>query len=181
MKKLLYIALYLSVTIPLLSACKEDEKNTEADKPSIVGIWGITQFDVEISIGGISLADFLVDSLDFSSPEVAIAEALIQSEVKSLFENEAITFKNDQTYEVLVDSNLQIGTWDLNADQTVLTISPIEGQQIALEVTSLSDEVLRFLLNELVQADDFLDTSAFGITLTEGLQVEASFTLIKQN
>jgi hypothetical protein len=180
MKKLLQFTFYLLITATTLQSCKEDDSNPEVEKLAIQGVWGVTQFNVAINISGISLADFLVDSLNFASQEVIIAEALIRSEVNGLFENQTITFKNDQTYEILIDSNLETGSWKLNDAQTILTVTPLGDQEIDLKVASLSDEVLRIELSELVQADAFLDTSAFGITLTEGLQVEGDFTLLKQ-
>ena len=143
MKKLFQIILVLLITLPFLNACKEDDNNEKVEKPSILGTWGITQFNFDISVSDISLADYLVDSLNFSSQEVTIAEALIRSEMNTLFENETITFIDDQTYEVFIDSNLETGSWNLNEEQTSLTISPMGDVQIAVAVTSLSDEVLQ--------------------------------------
>ncbi len=180
MKNLLHITCYLLLSVLLLTSCKEDESNADTKESSIIGTWGITQFDVDISISGISLADYLIDSLDFSAQEVTIAEALIRSEVDALFESETITFKSDQTFEVLVDDKLETGGWSLSDDQSTLIISGIEDQQISLAVTSLSEEVLKVGLSELIQLNEYLDTSTFGITIAESLLLEGNFTLIKQ-
>lgn len=181
MKKLLHITLKLLIVTILLTACKDDENTKKDQKPSLVGTWSVTQFNVDLSVGGISLADYLVDSLEFSSQEVTVAEALIRSEINDIFENETITFKENSTYEVLIDNNLETGNWELNSEQTVLLISPMTDQTIQLAVNSLSEEVLKIGLNEEVAVEDYFDTSTFGLSFTNTLKIEGTFTLIKQD
>ncbi len=181
MKKLIHILLVTTLFTMAFTACKQDKNNEDPAQSALIGKWKVLQFDVDLSIAGISLADYLVDSLGFSAQEVTIAEAVIRSETNDVFEEQTITFNSNNTYEVTLDGEPESGSWLLNDDQTILTIITNNDRQIALAVSSLSSEVLEIGLNEQIETEESLDNNQFGITLTEALQIDGDFTLIKES
>jgi len=178
MRKYSIIIITSIVTSLLTIACNKDE-NPEAEQSLIVGDWSVSQFEADILINGSELANFLVNTFNLSSQEVAIAELLIRNEIEDQVEGQLIQFRNDDTYAFTFDGESQIGTYRYLKEENQLILMPDNETEFAFEIKELGDNLLELYLLENLAMEDFLALDNFEVPEETMLTIEGNITFLK--
>jgi uncharacterized lipoprotein NlpE involved in copper resistance len=171
--KLLMLLSLLFITA--LLSCNNDEDNMDLSTADLlIGTWITTDVDVTTSIGGQSVADYLVNVVGMSSSDAAVQESLLAAFLVSEL-TVTLTFNEDFTYESMFSGGMDSGTWSLSADERTLTL--IEGgEEIIVTINSISTSRLNATLADGIAYD--IDSNANTPDVT--IDAEANLTMMKE-
>ncbi|MGY6523606.1 MAG: lipocalin family protein [Mongoliitalea sp.] len=161
------LLVFLMLTV---SSCNNDD---EPEVSPIVGVWSYDDFQLNITINGQPLVQFLQTIFGLSAQEAQAAAAEIRDSVFSAgdFEGTTLNFRSDGTYEIRVNGNLdESGTYELLNGNTLLRLSG-EDFSTDFQVRTLSNNQLTIVLEE-EESDDFFD---IGLPVLVRLQLQLSF------
>ena len=120
-KSNLLVALIASLFI--ITSCEtNDGESFESD---LIGTWNIDDSSFEVTVDGVSLINFLMTTYQVTQQE---AQAFINIFTADLGEDASgsITFKKDNTYNVVDGNYTESGTWSISSDGKTLTITGTE-------------------------------------------------------
>ncbi|MBN1118026.1 MAG: DUF4923 family protein [Bacteroidales bacterium] len=158
--------LVFGLIVSLSIAC---EKNN--NESNLVGKWSITSSEMDISVGDLSLVDYIAESMD-TTEAVAAAYAelfsqLLKSQMSGTFE-----FKSDGTYTANYGGGTDSGTWELNNDGNVITTDKGTDDETEMEVVKLTKDelIVRFTTSQEmdVNEDGNPDSMSMYFELTMG-------------
>ena len=133
----------------LVASCGDDE---EVDRePLIIGTWTLeSQQASNVVVNGISID---VTQSPFSD---------LVGDLMIIPENSEITFNQDRTYTVKAPQQASdfSGTWELSADQSVITLSGLDDAEAVLGSNSLD-----FVILTINDTDFTINTSSSEITI----------------
>lgn len=133
----------------LLFSCADDE---EVDRePLILGVWTLeSQQASNVVVNGISID---VTQSPFSS---------LVGDITIIPENSEIAFNQDRTYNVSAPQQASdfSGTWELSADQSIITLSGLDDAEAVLGSNSLD-----FVILSINDTDFTMNTSSSEITI----------------
>jgi hypothetical protein len=167
MKPLFQKSIFLVLLIGLtLSSCKKDTKSDP-----IIGTWtaGTTTFTA--MVGDKTLNQYFIDIMGLTQEEADSYTALYSAIVTASFTG-TITIKSNNTYTDNLGGSTDSGTWSLNSDQSVLTITSSTDGPTTLEVVELTSSKLRLHTTEITQEDLNSDGTDENITVT----IDITFT-----
>ncbi len=120
-----------------LSSCKKDSTGST----DITGTWTAGTITLNITVGDMTLTQYLVDvagyTQELANSYAAIVEQSVKQEVSGTIE-----IKSDNTYTATFGGGSDSGTWSLNADKTMLTITPTGSDPITFDVIEISSSKL---------------------------------------
>jgi len=153
MKKLEF-TLKLFLLLGALSAfiaftgCNGDDENP--DNPAVnhlIGLWTITDAQLDASIEGKSLVEYAVDLLGVSELEAEILASLFEDALMSNFDG-TIEFKSDNTYITNTGGEVDDGTWSLNSNGDELTLDAGTIDEQVIDVLILTASSLKVSLDQ---------------------------------
>lgn len=152
----LYIPVLLAGTIMI--ACSEDE-DEQIVRSALVGLWTVTDSEINMSIGDQTLAEYLINENGLSEDNATLAAALFEAFYKAEL-NGQIEFFADNTYHSNFTNDQEEGTWELSADGKTLTLNKNTIDEFDLIVNTLTESALElsFLQNLEEDLDDDPDT-----------------------
>ena len=163
---------YLFAMALVFAACKDEESLTV--EQALVGTWTISQANIEMSVGALSLSDYLVNELDFTPAEASALVSSIETELLTELSG-SITFNSDDTYTSNIGGNPDSGTWDYSAFYEVILLDPGTSDAFELSILSIAKSNLVINLLQLLKRD--LDDD--GSTPDTSILVTATIQLTK--
>lgn len=160
-----YALAMLLGSMSILISCSDDDDADDPQPASIVGTWTYGSTSLSITVDGMSFVDWLVSQ---GTPQ-ADAEALgaLFEESSDVFGEATFTFNEDGTMTATEGTEVSDGTYSVNADNTIVTITA-EGETLDFNIKTLSESAL-ILSYEESETDPDLGAS---ITIS----LEMSFT-----
>jgi hypothetical protein len=142
------------VTIVLMSSAlifgTSCEKDDAFDADLIIGEWTAEEISMEMTIDGVSYADYLVDELGFS---LIIAEALLEEMSAEMEISGSVEFNEDSTYTSYMDENEpESGIWNLEDEVLTITFEGVE-EEAVFDVVTLSATKLTVEQSTTMMAD----------------------------
>lgn len=156
MKKLIFlIALLLSF---ILAACV-DENDLKENQNPIVGEWVYDAIEYSIKINDRDIYSYL-DSLGIPAENIALISILLESEIKSEFEGQSITFNADNSYEIINNENEieSSGSYELNSDQNQIKLIDQNNDNLELDIITLNENSLAFAVTENIESPNGIST-----------------------
>ena len=130
--------------------CGDDDGETSFNEADLVATWTLSSADLEFSINGQSLSQWLQQEGGFSAAEAQVIAQGVEDLLDDEFpEGATIQFNSDNTYEANFGGDIEEGTWTLSSDGRTLTLNPDddpEDQQIT--ITRLDGNSLSVLISE---------------------------------
>jgi hypothetical protein len=143
--------------VSLLSSCGNDDDDSPNNTSPIVGTWTYSDSELTFLIDDQGIAEFLIANGE--DPLVANAlENLIKSEFEDVLDLQgtSFVFNADGTFSVRENGAVQeSGTYQLNSNNTKLTITSSEGPQ-EFDVEELTNNKLSLSFSE-EEMEDFND------------------------
>lgn len=160
-----------------LSGCNKDDDGDGSTnlttREMLIGTWTITDFDMNISIGGQTLIEYLVEVEGLSPADAALQNALFEAFLVSEVTG-TLTLKSDNTYESNFGDGATTGTWSLSSDEKTLTL--VEGDEtIVLTINSITTKTMNASFAENMSEDLDEDPATPDVIIS----VEAVLTLTK--
>ena len=156
MKKLLVNLSFLALIGTLFvffAGCNGDE-NGDEEVSDLVGFWTVSNIEIDLSVGGQSLLDLLMTVGGLSEEEANLIIADIESEVMDeIGGTGTIEIRSDGTYISNFGGTSDDGTWDLSSDEKTLTLDAGTIDEIVLDVTSVTSNMLIVTQTETTEED----------------------------
>lgn len=154
--KFFYFISAISI-VSLLASCGSDDDDSPKNTSPIVGTWTYSDSELTFLIDNQGIAAFLI-----ANGEDPVEAALQESFIKSFFEDAldlqgtSFVFNADGTYSVRENGVVEeSGTYQLNSNNTKLTITSSEGPQ-EFDVEELTNNKLSLSFSE-EEMEDFND------------------------
>lgn len=97
----------------MFTSCKDDDgENNPQTNSLLVGVWQYESADVEITINGKDIIDYLVEAFELTEEEAAELAADFEEEIDD-FDGIRWTFTNDGKYTLTSSEGNESGTWTL--------------------------------------------------------------------
>ena len=139
----------------------------------LLGTWTTLTVDVNTSVGGQSVTDYLIDVVGMSEEDAAAQSENLLAELEAQVTGE-LTLNSDLTYESYFDGGSDSGTWILSEDEQTLTL--FEGPDlIVIHIIAISehtwvsthgDDIL-YDLDGDARTPDVVVTAEANITMTK--------------
>lgn len=164
----------LSVLI-VFTGCNGDDE--DPDNPAVndlIGLWTITDAQVDATIGGKTLVQYAVDELGLSEDLAILLAALFEDELMANFDG-TIEFKADNTYISNTGGEVDDGTWSLNA----------AGDKLTLDAGTIDEQVTNVLmltastLKVSIEQTEFEDLDDDPLTPDAAIDMSVELTLSK--
>jgi hypothetical protein len=136
--KFLCIIGILSVFISYIGCSNDDEDNKESQ---LIGVWTITDADIDATIGGLSIVDYFIDIVGLTQIEAEGIAALFQSMVAPNFTG-TIEIKDDHTYVTTFGGQVDDGTWSLNSTGDKVTLDAGTVDEMVINIISVTSSTL---------------------------------------
>jgi len=123
--------------------CNDDDESP--DDPvvdNLIGIWTISDVEIDASIGSQSLLAFIAEQLGISEAQAAIFEDLFNSSLEENFVG-TIEFKADNTYITNIGGEVDDGTWSLNSNGDKITLDAGTVDEQVIDIISLTSNTLK--------------------------------------
>ena len=166
---------YLIVILLIgVAGCSSDDGTTSmSTMEKLIGTWTTSDVNVDATIDGQSVTDYLVDVGGLTPAEAAaqyaIFQALLESEVTG-----SLTLNSDNTYVSSFGGGSDSGTWSLSSDGKTLTL--FEGTDtIVITVQSVTANLLNVSLGDDILEDIDNDAGTPDVLIS----VLADVTLVK--
>ena len=156
MKKFLFNLSFLAIIGTLLvfyAGCNGDE-NGDEEVSDLVGFWTVSDIEIDLSVGGQSLLDLLMNVGGLSEEEANLIIADIESQVMDeIGGTGTIEIRSDGTYISNFGGTSDDGTWNLSSDEKTLTLDAGTIDEIVLNVSSLTSNMLIITQTEITEED----------------------------
>jgi hypothetical protein len=136
------------------TGCVNDEENPDNVASKLIGLWTISDAQIDATIGGLSITDFLID-MGLSEVEAAAFTLLFNQALLANFSG-TIEFKANNTYVTNIGGDTDDGTWSMNAagDEITLDAGTIDEQVIDIISLTSNIVVVGFSQTEYEDIDD---------------------------
>ena len=152
--------------------CSDDEVIGFTDD-DIIGVWTVSGATVDFSVGGLSLVDYLVQTLELSELEAQAFQAAMSEGIDEGFVG-TVEMKADNTYVAQFgDDPAENGTWELTVDGTMLKLLE-EGESEATELKLISINSTTMILE--YDESEFIDFDQDGVEEEITLLIEMTLT-----
>ena len=152
--------------------CSDDEVIGFTDD-DIIGVWTVSGTTVDFSVGGMSLIDYLVETLELSEVEALLFEALISEGIDEGFDG-TVEMRADNTYVAQFgDDPAENGTWELTVDGTILKLLEA-GASEATELNLISINATTMILS--YEESEPMDFDQDGVEEEITLLIEMTLT-----
>jgi len=121
--------------VTYIGCSDDDDENSKENL--LIGVWTITNADIDASIGGMSIVDYLVNVAGYSQIEAELMETLFQNMLLPNFTG-TIDFKENHTYVTTFGGEIDDGFWSLNAAGDKLTLDAGTIYEMVIDVNSLT-------------------------------------------
>jgi hypothetical protein len=148
-----------------------DGSNISTSK--IVGTWYTDSSRINLSINDTNLVDYLVERLQLTNNEAQLEFDSIVSEIKPNMVGQ-VSFNKDYTYNTLFNSEGGSGLWEINSDETRVTLDPGTQDESELRILSLDEYTVTIQFDEFDPVD--LDDDGFS---DEELKIEVTLLFKK--
>jgi hypothetical protein len=155
------------ITGVVFSSCSKDDEKTDA----IVGTWTTGTSTVTVTVDSKTLIQYFTD-LGFTAEEAQAYADLFDQALKQAFTG-TITIKSDHTYTSNLDDSPDSGTWSLNSDRSVLTITSTTDGPMTFDVLELTSSKMHLHAQETTNED------LNGDQTPEALSIEIDLNLTK--
>lgn len=171
MKKelLKYAAFFLmAVTAVAFTACEKDSDDDDGgeESVSIVGVWTIESVEIDASIAGVSLLDYLVS---MGVPESQAQEMVDEMMTEMGDMTGTLELKDDGTYEANFSNDDpeedDTGSWELTADKKTLYIDKGTDDEMEFEVVTLTKNALSVKMTQTEPMDGTSDEMTMMMTM----------------
>jgi hypothetical protein len=149
MKKYFYLLL-MSITITLFTSCGSDDGDEIAESNNLIGAWGISGVEIEITINDTDFVQWMIDNLALSDDDATVIQALFQEGFEEDFTG-TMTFNEDGSYSSDFDGEVETGTWTLNG--STLTLMQAGEDNVTATVVSLTGSALVIEISQTEQED----------------------------
>lgn len=157
----------IGTLLVFLAGCNENEEDPVND---LLGLWTVSDVDIDATIGNESFVDYLVsEGMSEIEAEIywAIFETLLEDEMDI---SGTIEIMENNTYTADFEGSTEDGTWKLSADGKTLTFD--EGiYEMAFTINSLTSSMLSLSITE-VAIEDIDDDP-----LTQAVEIVVEITL----
>lgn len=164
----------IAILVIGVTSCSDDD--TAAAKSTmdlLIGTWTTSSVDIDATVEGQSLTDYLVNEVGLSESEAADQYALFEAALVSEVTG-SLTLNADDTYESSFAGGSDSGTWSLSSDENTLTL--LEGTDVI--VVTINDITANTLSGSL--GDDIMqDLDDDPGTPDETITVVATIILTK--
>jgi len=137
------------------TGCNKDNENPDDAASKLIGLWTISDAQVDATINGLSITDFLIDMLGLSEVEAAAYATLFNQLILINFTG-TIEFKANNTYVIDIGAATDDGTWSMNADGDKITMDAGTVDEQVIDIISLTSNmaVVGFSQTEYEDMDD---------------------------
>ena len=145
-------AILAILSLTFFTSCGNDD---DPEVVSIEGTWDYEEFDLEISINNMSDVDFFIQEFGATPAQATAASQSLKDGFfeSDDFEGTRFIFASNGSYEIRVDDQLdESGTYSVNADNTILTLSS-DSESIDFEIAELSRNRLTISVEERFEFD----------------------------
>ncbi|HMB63694.1 MAG TPA: lipocalin family protein [Eudoraea sp.] len=142
----------IAILVIGVTSCSDDDTTAEKSTMDLlVGTWTTSSVDIDATVEGQSLTDYLVNEVGLSENEAADQYALFEAALVSEVTG-SLTLNADNTYESSFAGNSDSGTWSLSSDENTLTL--LEGTDaIVVTINSLTANTLSGSLGDDIMQD----------------------------
>ena len=130
------------ISFVTLIGCNNDDENP--DNPisaELVGLWTISDSNVDVSILGMSIIDYLVNVGGLSEVEAQAFATLFETLLTTNFSG-TIEFKANNTYITNIGGETDDGTWSLNSAGDKVTLDAGTADEQVIDIISLTANTL---------------------------------------
>lgn len=147
--------IYAIAIVSLLSSCGNDDDDGPNNTSPIVGTWTYSDSELTVKIDNQGIAEFLIAN-GTNPVEAAAAESFYKSFLENALDLQgtSFVFNADGTYSVRENGAVEeSGTYQLNSNNTKLTITSSEGPQ-EFDVEELTNNKMSLSFSE-EEMEDF--------------------------
>jgi hypothetical protein len=137
--KFLFIIGIMFVFVSYVGCNNDDDEDSK--ESLLIGVWTITNADVEASVGGVPILDYLTDVLEYSQLEAEEFLNFIEAMLLPNFTG-TIEFKENHTYVTTFGGDVDDGTWNLNSSGDLITLDDGTIDEMTINVTTLTATTL---------------------------------------
>jgi hypothetical protein len=137
------VLIFLSALIIFSVSCKKEDEEEKASN-DLHGTWTFKETNVDLSVGGVDLVDYLVNTMGYSATEAQFMVDFYVNAMESSNQG-TITFNDDNTYKYVDGQGEENGTWSITNDGNTLTMV-YDGETDNLTILSLSSSSLKLRL-----------------------------------
>ncbi len=122
-------------------------------------------------VGDMTLNDYFIDVMGLTQEEADSYTAIYELILAQAFTG-TMTMKSNNTYTSNLGGTADSGTWSLNPDQSVLTITSTTDGPTTLQVIELTSSKLRLHTTEITQED----LNSDGTNENMSISIDVTFT-----
>lgn len=144
---------FLALIFVLITwACSNDDDTVEiTTAEKLIGTWTTTDVNVDASVGGQSITDYLVNDVGLSPTEAAAQNAIFEGLLVAELTG-SLTFNSDNTYTTNFGGSASDGTWSLSPDEKTLTL--VDGAEtVVVTIVSITGSLLNASITDTINED----------------------------
>jgi len=134
------------------TGCNKDDDEGINPAQQFIGLWTVTNIDVDASIGGQSVKDFLVNVGGMSEIEAEAIATLLESMISANFTG-TLEIKEDHTYITTFGGAVDDGTWSINSTGDKITVDGGTADEMVIDVISITENMLVASLDTIESID----------------------------
>lgn len=159
----------IGILLVFLAGCNENEEDPVND---LLGLWTVSDVEIDAKVGNQSFLDYLVSELDISVAEATILYAFFETFIEEEMDiSGTIEIMENNTYTADFEGSTEYGTWKLSADGKTLTFDEGTIYEMDFTINSLTSSMLSLTIT-MVAMEDIDDDP-----LTQAVEIVVEITL----
>ncbi len=160
----------IGTLLVFLAGCNENDEDPVND---LLGLWTVSDVEIDATIGNESFVDYLVSKVGMSETEAEIFYAIFHTLLEEEMDiSSTIEIMGNNTYTADFEGSTEDGTWKLSADGKTLTFDEGTMYEMDLTINSLTSSMLSITITEVALED--IDDDP----LTQAFEIVVEITLI---
>jgi hypothetical protein len=154
------------------TGCNNDDEEG-GNESLLIGVWTITDANIEADIGGLSIKDYFINVGGFSEVEADAFATLFESMLALNFVG-TLQIKDNYTYITNFGGESDDGTWSLNSAGDKITLDAGTVDEMVITIISLTENTLVASTDMTELAD--IDENPLSPDVEISLTVELTFS-----
>jgi len=122
------------------TGCNDDDEEG-GNESLLIGVWTITDANIEADIGGLSIKDYFINVGGLSEVEAETFATVFESMLALNFVG-TLQIKDDYTYITNFGGEIDDGTWSLNSAGNKITLDAGTADEMVITIISLTENTL---------------------------------------
>ena len=151
MKTRFYYLIVISSIFMLFNSNCNNEDDISETYNLVCGKWSVTNIQFEVTVGGQSYVDYLMDTYGFTEGEAQVQLEETENSYRESWTG-TMNFKQDGNYEFDIGGKSFTGAWALSDDEKTIHVLLLR-QYMNFDIVSVDEKMMKLRFDQVYYAD----------------------------